>query len=313
MTAKAFPRDLKELAAHLGSVAGGEVQTAKPLAPYTSYGIGGPTAVWAAPRSEEGVQRVLEAVRAAGAPLFVLGRGSNLLVSDHGWPGVTLYIGENLSGVRFSGEQAEARAGTLLMDLIPAALDRGLGGMELLAGIPGGVGGALRMNAGAFGREIEAVTAEVTGFRVDGSPYRAVRENLTFGYRRAPELDGIIITSARFRFQPESARLLRARAEEILGLRARKQPLEHPSCGSVFKRPPGYYAGALIEAAGLKGERIGGAEVSRRHAGFILNVAGACAADVYRLIRRIEERVFERFGVRLEREVQLVGDFSDLI
>jgi UDP-N-acetylmuramate dehydrogenase len=302
---------MKELALLLASVVDGEVETAKPLAPYTSYRIGGPTAVWAAPRSENGVRRVLETVHAAGAPLFVLGRGSNLLVSDRGWPGVTLYIGENLSGVRFSGLQAEARAGTLLMDLIGATVEQGLGGMELMAGIPGGVGGALRMNAGAFGREIEAVTAEVAGFTADGTPFRAGREDLSFGYRHAPELERVIVTSARFRFQPESAALLRARTEEILALRARKQPLEHPSCGSVFKRPPGYYAGALIEEAGLKGERIGGAEVSRRHAGFILNVADAAAADVYRLMRRIEQRVFERFGIRLEREVQLVGDFSE--
>jgi UDP-N-acetylmuramate dehydrogenase len=121
----------------------------------------------------------------------------------------------------------------------------------------------------------------------------------------------VIITSARFRFQPEPPALLRARMNEILTLRAAKQPLEHPSCGSVFKRPPGYYAGALIEAAGMKGERVGGAEISRKHAGFILNVADAAAADVYRLIRRIEKRVFERFGIRLEREVQLVGEFRD--
>jgi UDP-N-acetylmuramate dehydrogenase len=253
----------------------------------------------------------LEAVHAAGVPLLILGRGSNLLVSDRGWPGLTLHIGDNLSGVSFSGVQAEAQAGTLLMDLVRAAAERGLGGMELMAGIPGGVGGALRMNAGAFGREIESVTVEVAGFRADGSSYRAGREDLAFGYRCVPELEPVIITSARFRFQPESSQLLHARAEEILALRARKQPLEHPSCGSVFKRPPGYYAGALIEEAGLKGERIGGAEVSRRHAGFILNVGGAAATDVYRLIRRIEERVFERFGVRLEREVHLVGDFNE--
>jgi UDP-N-acetylmuramate dehydrogenase len=311
MTANLSQRDLGDLAVRLASVAEGDVATGRWLAPYTSYRIGGPTAVWAAPRSARGVQRVLEAVRASGAPLFVLGRGSNLLVSDRGWPGVTLYIGENLSGVRFSGEQAEAWAGCLLMDLVHAAVERGLGGMELLAGIPGGVGGALRMNAGAFGREIESLTLEVVGFMEDGSPFRAAREDLTFGYRRAPELERVVITSARFGFQPDSPRTLRARAGEILRLRASKQPLDHPSCGSVFKRPPGYFAGALIEQAGLKGERIGGAEVSRKHAGFILNVAEATATDVYRLIRRIEERVLVRFGVRLEREVLLVGDFSD--
>jgi len=311
MTTTPTQRDLGDLAAHLASTTDGEIATGRPLAPYTSYRIGGSTAVWAAPRSVQDVQRVLEAVHSAGAPLLVLGRGSNLLVSDRGWPGVTLFIGENLSNVRFTGEQADSQAGCLLADLIRAAIERGLGGMELLAGIPGGVGGALRMNAGAFGREIASLTLEVAGFTYDGCPFRAAREDITFGYRRAPQLDGVVITSARFRFQPDSPQALRARAEEILALRARKQPLDHPSCGSVFKRPPGYYAGALIEEAGLKGERSGGAEVSTKHAGFILNIADATASDVYRLIRRIEERVFARFGVRLEREVLLVGDFSD--
>lgn len=304
-------KNLTGLASHLAQVADGDVVTGKPLAPYTSYRIGGPTAIWVEPRSEEGVQRVLETVHAADAPLFVLGRGTNLLVSDQGWNGVTLHLGANLSGVRFFGTQAEVRAGTLLMDLIRAAVERGLGGMEPMAGIPGGVGGALRMNAGAFGREIESVTLEVAGFTTDGRPWRRTRQDLSFGYRHAPQLESVIITSAGFRFQPEPPSLLRTRVDDILALRATKQPIEHPSCGSVFKRPPGYYAGALIEAAGLKGARVGGAQVSRKHAGFILNAAQASAADVYRLIRQIEERVFERFGIRLEREVQLVGDFSE--
>jgi UDP-N-acetylmuramate dehydrogenase len=311
MTPSLTEKDLQDLASQLSAVAEGDVRIGMPLASCTSYRIGGPTAVWAAPGSEDGVRRVLEVVRTAAVPLFVLGRGSNLLVSDRGWPGVTLYIGKNLNGLRFSGEQAEVEAGALLMDVIRAAVDRGLGGMEQMAGIPGGVGGALRMNAGAFGREIESVTASVAGFKADGSPCRIARPGIAFDYRCAPQLEEMIITSARFRFQTESAALLRARVDEILALRRRKQPLEHPSCGSVFKRPPGYYAGALIDSSGLKGERIGGAEVSRKHAGFILNVGGATARDVYRLIRRIEERVFERVGIRLEREVRLVGDFSE--
>ena len=302
---------LKRLAAELAAGADGEVACDRPLAPFTTYRIGGPTALWAAPRSEAGVQRVLQAVHAAGVPLFVLGRGSNLLVSDQGWPGVTLYIGENLSGVRLAGHEAEALAGTLLMDLVGATIAAGLGGLELLSGIPGGLGGALRMNAGAFGREIESITAEVRGFTADGSLFTAARKDLSFGYRRVPELDEVVVTSARLRFAPDSPAVLRTRSEEILAMRALKQPLEHPSCGSVFKRPPGYYAGALIESCGLKGEREGGAEISCKHAGFILNVGGASAQDVHRLIRRIERRVHERFGVRLEREVRLVGDFAD--
>jgi UDP-N-acetylmuramate dehydrogenase len=303
--------ELADVADCLKSLKEGEVATDKSLAPYTFYRIGGPTAVWAAPFSSRGVQRVLQAVHAAGVPLFILGRGSNLLVSDHGWPGVTLHIGDNLNAVTFAGQHAEAEAGSRLVDLIQAALERGLGGMEPLTGIPGSVGGALRMNAGAFGREIEALTEEVAGYTFDGTPIRVTRSNISFGYRRAPELEGMIITSGRFGFQPDSPQMLKARAEEILALRARKQPLDYPSCGSVFKRPPGYYAGALIEEAGLKGERCGGAEISRKHAGFILNVGSATASDVYRLMRRIEDRVWERFGVRLEREVQLVGDFGD--
>jgi UDP-N-acetylmuramate dehydrogenase len=302
---------MDKLAQDLAAAADGTVERNRPLAPYTSYRIGGATAVWAAPETEEGIRRVLEIVSAAAVPLFVLGRGSNLLISDRGWPGVTLYLGANFSGWEFDAERAEARAGTLLSELIGAAAAMGLGGLELLAGIPGGVGGALRMNAGAFGREIEAAVEAVSGFGRDGSRFHARRSELTFGYRRAAELGPVVITSARLRFRKESPEVLKARMDEILRLRAERQPLDRPSCGSVFKRPPGYYAGALIESLGLKGERIGGAEVSRKHAGFILNTGHAAADDVFRLIRRIERRVAERFGIQLEREVQLIGEFEE--
>jgi UDP-N-acetylmuramate dehydrogenase len=304
--------DTDEFTARLKDVADGRVETGKSLAPYTSYKIGGPTALWVAPNTEDGVGRVLKVIHEHGAPLFVLGRGSNLLVSDTGWDGVTLYLGENLSGWTFDHDTANVLSGTLLADLIAAAVEKGLGGLELLAGIPGGVGGALRMNAGAFGREIEQVTDSVTGFTLDGSIFHAHRDEIHFGYRQVPELENVIITSGRFRFNEEEAATLKARVEDILALRAAKQPLQFPSCGSVFKRPAGYYAGALIEEAGMKGERIGGAMVSEKHAGFILNTADATAADVYSLIRRIEDRVLDRFGVRLEREVKLVGKFEEL-
>jgi UDP-N-acetylmuramate dehydrogenase len=303
--------DFEKLAARLNEAADGRVEIGKSLAPYTSYKIGGPTALWVAPSTTKGVGRVLEVIDKSTVPLFVLGRGSNLLVSDTGWEGVTLYLGENLNGWTFEGSHVEVRAGTLLMDFIRTAVAKGLGGMELLAGIPGGVGGALRMNAGAFGREIQQLTVMVAGFRPNGSPYRAHRREIDFSYRRAPELEKVVITSGRFRFEKEDAGILKVRMEDILSVRAKKQPLRFPSCGSVFKRPAGYYAGALIEEAGLKGERIGDAMVSEKHAGFILNTANAKAADVYALIRRIENRVLDRFGVRLEREVKLVGNFEE--
>jgi UDP-N-acetylmuramate dehydrogenase len=288
-----------------------EVRTNENLAPYTSYKIGGPTAVWVAPRTEAGIGEVLAIVHADDIPLFVLGLGSNLLISDNGWPGVTVYLGSNMSGWNFQGPIATVRAGTPLLDLIRYAVDNGFGGMELMAGIPGSVGGALRMNAGAFGQEIAQTTLNVKGFRLDGTPFAAERTNINFGYRQVPDLEQMVLTSAIFHFKQTDASVLRQRMNDILALRAKKQPLDYPSCGSVFKRPPGYYAGALIEEAGLKGERIGGAVISPKHAGFILNMDNASAADVLALIRKIEDNVWQRFGVKLEREVRLIGEFDD--
>jgi UDP-N-acetylmuramate dehydrogenase len=302
--------DPVEFASKLAAAAVGEVQTNKPLAPYTSYNIGGPTTLWVAPSTTDGVARVLEIVKETGLPLFVLGRGTNLLVSDNGWEGVALYLGDNFRGITFENTEANVLSGTLLMDVVRATIEKGLAGMELMAGIPGSIGGALRMNAGAFGQEIEGVTSSVSGFRRDGSAFQAERENIDFSYRRAPDLEDVIITSSRFSYQEADAAMLEARMHDILSMRTKKQPLKFPSCGSVFKRPAGYYAGALIEEAGLKGERVGGAMVSQKHAGFILNLGDATAADVYTLIRRIEDQVFRRFGVRLEREVKLIGEFE---
>ena len=303
--------DPAQLALQLAEIADCEVKINEPLAPYTAYNIGGPAALWVAPATEEAVGWVLEIVHAAGVPLFILGRGSNLLISDKGWQGVTLYIGENLNGWTLDGTHAHVLAGTLLMDFIHMVVTNGLAGMELMAGIPGGVGGALRMNAGAFGQEIESATVSVKGFLFDGSPCEIARNEIDFAYRRVPFLEEKVITAGRFRFNTESVSVLKERMQDILALRAKKQPLEYPSCGSVFKRPPGYYAGALIEEAGLKGEKIGGAVISEKHSGFILNVDNAAAADIYTLMRRVENRVLERFGVTLEREVKLIGEFQD--
>ena len=303
--------DVAAIADQLAGVAEIAVKTDEMIAPYTSYKIGGPAAVWAAPASEDGIGEALAILHEAGIPLFILGLGSNLLVSDKGWPGVILYLGANLSGWRYDHTAVTVMAGTRLLDLIQDAVDQGLGGMELMAGIPGSVGGALRMNAGAFGQEIEQTTVKVKGFQLDGSSFEAGRNEINFGYRRVPQLERVVITSGEFRFKKTAAGTLKQRMNDILALRAKKQPLNYPSCGSVFKRPPGYYAGALIEEAGLKGERVGDAMVSPQHAGFILNTGMANAADVFSLIRRIEDRVWKRFGVKLEREVKLIGEFNE--
>ena len=298
------------MADKLEATTSAEVDTHRGLAPYTAYRIGGPSDVWVVPRSEEDIIACVRLARARDIPLFILGRGSNVLISDSGWRGITLYIGKNYSGWTISGHTVEAQSGSLLNDLVTATVRAGLAGIELLAGIPGGLGGALRMNAGAFGQEIATVVEEVHGISIEGEPFRADGGQIDFGYRRVPTLDQIVITGARLRFKTEAPDTLKRRVDDVLSMRNRKQPLNYPSCGSVFKRPTGYYAGALIEEAGLKGKRFGGAEVSQKHAGFILNVAGACAEDVYRLITYIEQSVKNRFGVRLEREVKLIGMFD---
>jgi len=303
--------DLNQLASRLAEIADCQVNLSQPLAPFTSYNIGGPAALWVAPATEDAVGKTLQIIHASTAPLFIIGRGSNLLISDKGWQGAALLMGENLNGWTLDGTHTDVLAGTLLMDLIHMAVSKGLSGMELMAGIPGSVGGALRMNAGAFGQEIESTTVSVKGFLIDGSPFEVDRSEIDFAYRRVPILEEKIITSGRFKYNKENEPVLKKRMQDILALRAKKQPLAYPSCGSVFKRPPGYYAGALIEEAGLKGEKIGGAVVSEKHSGFILNVDNASASDVYALMRRVEDRVFERFGVKLEREVKLIGEFED--
>ena len=303
-------KNIAAMADKLAVTTTAEVDTDRGLAPYTAYRIGGPSDLWVAPQSESDIIACVRLAKTRGIPLFVLGRGSNVLISDSGWRGITLYIGKNYSGWTISEQTAEVRAGSLLNDLVTATVNAGLGGIELLAGIPGGLGGALRMNAGAFGQEIAPVVEKVYGVSMEGEPFSADAGQIDFGYRRVPILDQIVVTGAQLRFEKEAPETLRRRVKDILKMRNRKQPLNYPSCGSVFKRPKGYYAGALIEEAGLKGKRIGGAEVSQKHAGFIVNVAGACAEDVYGLIKLIEKKILDRFGVRLEREVKLVGEFG---
>lgn len=280
------------------------------LSKYTSYCIGGPTAYLVAPKNDYALVKALKLIHQTEYPVFILGQGSNVLVSDAGWPGITIYFGRNFSGWKFESDSATVKSGTRLIDLVQASVARGMAGMEQLAGIPGSVGGALKMNAGAFGQEIKNVTQSVHGYRLDGTSVVFNCMDISFGHRSAPELDSIVIAGGSFHFEPEEPARLMDRMEEILALRARKQPLNHPSCGSVFKRPPGYYAGALIEGADLKGVRIGDAMVSQKHGGFIVNLGNATACHVYQLIRMVEKRVWDRFGVRLEREVRLIGDFE---
>ncbi len=300
-----------KLVQDLTRAAHGKIKVSEPLAAHTSYRIGGPTALMVFPRSESEIAATLRIVHANKLPLLVIGRGSNLLVSDYGWEGVALCLGDNLSGWWFEEGKTYAMAGSSLLDFIRACSEKGLAGLERLAGIPGTVGGALKMNAGAFGQEIGAVTETVHGYYLDGSPFSAPGPKIGFSYRRAPALSDIIVTRSYFRLSQGAKEPLAKEMEDILARRAARQPLSCPSCGSVFKRPDGHYAGSLIEASGLKGKKIGGAMVSPKHAGFIVNTGHATAVDVYALIRLIEKKVKADSGVTLEREVKLIGRFDE--
>lgn len=280
----------------------------EPAAGFTTYRAGGAAEVTVRPGSPEELAWLAGWCRERGAPLLTLGRGSNVLVSDKGLPGVTA-LTERLAGLELFGNAIEAGAGALWDDLARLSAEKGLAGLEKTSGIPGSVGGAVRMNAGAFGQETFDRLASVLALDGAGRQVTLLKKDIAHGYRRAEGLDGLIVLSARFEFQPgDPAALLQDRSC-VLASRGAKQPLDYPSAGSVFKRPPGDYASRLIDAAGLKGLRVGGAEVSPKHAGFIVNAGGATAADIYALICRVRAAVKEKTGVELQLEQILLGDF----
>jgi UDP-N-acetylmuramate dehydrogenase len=278
------------------------------LADLTSLGFGGPAEFLSRPGSVPEVEEALDAARRRGLPVHVMGRGTNLMVSDRGVRGLVMVIGPKaLSDVRIDGERLTAGAGAPLSRAVAAAIERGLAGLEPLAGIPGSVGGALTMNAGTRDGDIGQVTAAVTAIDREGRPVRYARPDLTFAYRSS-SLEQDTIVEAEFDLRPADPGTLRDRVEELRRKRAASQPLGVRSAGCVFKNPPGDAAGRLIDAAGLKGARVGGLEVSARHANFFVNVGGATFNDACRLIDRVRDEVRTRFGVELELEVELWQD-----
>lgn len=280
----------------------------EPASNFTTYRAGGPAEVLVKPADTEELLWLAAWCRASRAPLLVLGRGSNVLVSDRGLPGVTA-LTERLAEIRISGDQATAQAGALWDEVARLTAESGLAGFEKTSGIPGSVGGALRMNAGAFGQETFDRLVSVEAFNAEGEPFKLLKKDISFGYRRVNGLAGLTLLSASFEFEKgDTAALIQDRSC-VLASRAAKQPLDFPSAGSVFKRPPGDYASRLIDAAGLKGRRVGGAEVSAKHAGFIINSGGATAADIYVLMGEVRAAVKEKTGVTLELEQILLGEF----
>lgn len=273
----------------------------EPLKAHTTFQIGGPAEELAAPESEEELLALL-----ARAPALVLGAGSNLLVRDAGVAGLTVLLGKDFARIEIEGETIFAQAGARLSHLAQQAMRAGLAGLEFAAGIPGSVGGAVAMNAGAYGGQISDVLEEAR-VAVDGKIAVFPREAMEFGYRTSlPLARKLVVAGARFRLHRDDPAAIAARMADFAQRRREKQPLSLPSAGSVFKRPEGHFAGALIEGAGLKGLRVGGAQVSEKHAGFIVNTGGATAADVLALVETIRARVREKYSVELELEIRVV-------
>ncbi|MCS7172267.1 MAG: UDP-N-acetylmuramate dehydrogenase [Armatimonadetes bacterium] len=286
-----------------------DVRLEEPLSRHVSFRIGGPAEVLLLPRSQEELRAVLRLLFTRGERFIVLGRGSNVLVSDRGVRGVVVKVGQGLHRVRWDGTEVVAEAGVGLPSLSYQAARRGLGGLEFAAGIPGSVGGAVVMNAGAHGHCMAETVREV---RVVTPRGEEVWTNaaLGFSYRTSRlQRQTAVVLEAVLRLRPGDPTEIRSRMEEWLRLRACTQPVGPPSSGCIFRNPPGEAAGRLIELAGCKGLRVGGVRVSTLHANYILNEGGGRAQDVLRLVETVRDRVRRAFGVELELEVQLVGEF----
>lgn len=285
--------------------AGCKVLTDAPMSEYTTFKIGGSAALLVEPQSEKELSGVLSKCAEENVKPYIIGNGSNLLVDDGGINSVVIKIGDGLSEVRMVDETTvECGAGLSLSRLCRFALEKGLSGLEFAFGIPGSVGGAVFMNAGAYGGEMKDVLFSCRYFEQDGTPGEIEVSHMRLGYRMSIYREtGFVVASARFKLKKDDKEAIKARMDDFLNRRKSKQPLEFPSAGSVFKRPEGNFAGALIEQCGLKGARVGGAEVSEKHAGFIVNNTGATSSDVSALIELIQKKVFEEKGIMLEPEV----------
>ncbi|MFN4214789.1 UDP-N-acetylmuramate dehydrogenase [Exiguobacterium sp.] len=284
------------------------VKQDEPLSAHTYTKLGGNADYFVAPHTYEEVQAVLELAHREQVPFMILGFGSNLIVRDGGLRGIVLNLNE-LKTIRREGDRVIAQAGAAIIDVSRQALTEELSGLEFACGIPGTVGGAVYMNAGAYGGETKDVILNAVVLTPAGELLTLTKDELELDYRSSRiATEGLIVLEATFELEPLPYEDIKAVMDDLTYKRESKQPLEYPSCGSVFKRPPGYFAGKLIQDCGLQGKRIGGAEVSLKHAGFIVNIADATATEYISLIRHVQATVKEKFHVELEPEVKIIGE-----
>lgn len=282
----------------------------EPMEKHTTFRVGGPADYFLMPENKEQVQAAVSCCDAYKIPYYIVGNGSNLLVSDNGYRGAIIQIYKTMNDIRVDGNRVTAQAGALLSMVAAAALEHGLSGFEFAAGIPGTLGGACIMNAGAYGGEMKQVLRQVTVMSREGEIIVIPAGELKMGYRTSIIAEkGYIVLEAEIELEPKAPEEIKAMMDDLKDRRVTKQPLEYPSAGSTFKRPEGYFAGKLIQDTGLRGFQVGGAAVSEKHCGFVINKDHATAADVAELMRQVSEKVYEKFGVTLEPEVKRLGEF----
>lgn len=281
----------------------------EPMNKHTTFRIGGSADVLVTPGVSETAE-VLRLCKNYDIPVTIIGNGSNLLVGDQGIRGIVIEFGRPAEEIVIQGEQMHVTAGTMLSKAANEAAANGLSGLEFAAGIPGTVGGAVVMNAGAYGGEMKDVIRTVTVLTKEGEKQTLTLEELDLGYRHSciPE-NNYIVLSAELRLQKADTEQIRTVMADLRERRVTKQPLEYPSAGSTFKRPEGYFAGKLIQDAGLRGYQVGGAQVSEKHCGFVINKGDATARDVRQLIMDVQKKVYEEFHVQIEPEVKMIGEF----
>lgn len=294
-----------------GYVRSENIHIQESMAAHTTFRVGGPADCLVELENTEQLQRVQKYLRLVEIPYVVLGNGSNVLVSDEGYHGIVLQIGNRMNNIVVEGNSIRVQAGALMAQVARTAMENGLAGMEFASGIPGTVGGGVVMNAGAYGGEMGQIVKNVTVVNAEGEIMELDNESMEFGYRYSTiKNQPFVVTEVVFELQAEDRETIKLRMEELAVKRREKQPLEYPSAGSTFKRPEGHFAGELIMKAGLRGFQIGGARVSDKHCGFVINTGDAVAADVMDVIREVQIRVKEKFDVDLEPEVVFLGKFG---
>ena len=287
-----------------------QIRVREPMSRHSTFRAGGPADYYVEPETRQELAAVLDLCRQWGMPYYILGNGSNLLVGDKGYRGVMVALGKPWAEVEAEGCKIRAGAGALLSAAARLALKENLTGMEFASGIPGTVGGAVVMNAGAYGSELSDVLGQVMALTPEGQVQRFSSAELELGYRTSCVCSRrYVVLEAEFILSVGEGAAIRQRMEELAARRRARQPLEYPSAGSTFKRPPGYFAGKLIQEAGLSGFSVGDAQVSEKHCGFVINRGEAAASDILMVCREVQSRVLEYSGVELELEVKLLGDF----